>query len=118
MNSPSRYKNSLVAEVFFLQTHCALLSKAADIFVKSMLHRHLFFLQRFTAALFDALIAANAVNATLSRQDHVNVVERLHTNYNAAELNGYHSIFRHEREGSKNPKNNRCITWIIEVMVF
>jgi len=33
------------------------------------------------ASLFDALIAANAVNATLSRQDHVNVVERLHTNY-------------------------------------
>jgi hypothetical protein len=32
-----------------------------------MLHRHLLILQRFTASLFDALIAANAVNATLSR---------------------------------------------------
>jgi len=46
-----------------------------------MLHRHLLILQRFTASLFDTLIAANAVNATLSRQDPVNVVERLHTNY-------------------------------------
>ena len=35
------------------------------------------------ASPFDALIAANAVNATLSRQDPVNVVERLHTNYPA-----------------------------------
>ena len=42
-----------------------------------------FILQRFTASLFDALIAANAVNATLSRQDPVNVVKRLHTNYPA-----------------------------------
>ena len=38
-----------------------------------MLHRHLLILQWFTASLFDALIAANAVN----------VVERLHTNYPA-----------------------------------
>jgi hypothetical protein len=48
-----------------------------------MLHRHLLILQRFTASPFDALIAANAVNATLSRQDPVNVVERLHTYYPA-----------------------------------
>ena len=48
-----------------------------------MLHRQLLILQRFTASLFDALIAANAVNATLSRQDPVNVVERLHINYAA-----------------------------------
>jgi hypothetical protein len=48
-----------------------------------MLHRHLLILRRFTASLFDALIAANAVNATLSRQDSVNVVERLHTNHPA-----------------------------------
>jgi len=42
-----------------------------------MLHRQLLILQRFTASPFDALIAANAVNATLSRQDPVNLVERL-----------------------------------------
>ena len=48
-----------------------------------MLHRDLLNLQWFTASLFDALIAANAVNATLSRQDPVNVVECLHTNYPA-----------------------------------
>jgi hypothetical protein len=35
--------------------------------LNSMLHRHLLILQRFTASLFDALIAANVVNATLSR---------------------------------------------------
>jgi hypothetical protein len=34
-----------------------------------MLPRHLLILQRFTDTLFDALIAANGVNATLSRQD-------------------------------------------------
>jgi hypothetical protein len=48
-----------------------------------MLHRHLLVLQWFTASRFDALIAANAINATLSRQDPVNVVEHLHTNYPA-----------------------------------
>jgi hypothetical protein len=45
-----------------------------------MLQRHLLILQSFTGSLFGAPIAANAVNATLSRQDPVNVVERLHTN--------------------------------------
>jgi hypothetical protein len=48
-----------------------------------MLHRQLLILQRFTATLLDALIAANAFTATLSRQDPVNVVVRLHTNYPA-----------------------------------
>jgi len=33
--------------------------------------------------LFGAPIAPDALNATLSRQDPVNVVERLHTNYPA-----------------------------------
>jgi hypothetical protein len=46
-----------------------------------MLHRHLLILQWFTGTLFGAPIAPNVLNATLSRQDPVNVVERLHTNY-------------------------------------
>ena len=53
------------------------------LFVKGMLHRHLLILRRFTASLFDTVIAANAVNTTLSRQDPVNVVECLHTYYPA-----------------------------------
>jgi hypothetical protein len=48
-----------------------------------MLHRQLLILQSFTGTLFRAPIAPNALNATLSRQDPVNVVERLHTNYPA-----------------------------------
>jgi hypothetical protein len=48
-----------------------------------MLHRQLLILQSLTSMLFGAPIAPNALNATLSRQDPVNVVERLHTNYPA-----------------------------------
>jgi hypothetical protein len=48
-----------------------------------MLHRQLLILQSFTGMLFGALIAPNVLNATLSRQDPVNVVERLHTYYPA-----------------------------------
>jgi len=48
-----------------------------------MLHRQLLILQRFTASLFDAPIAPNALNTTVSRQDPVNVVDPLHTNYPA-----------------------------------
>jgi hypothetical protein len=48
-----------------------------------MLHRQLLILQSFTGMLFRAPIAPNALNATLSRQDPVNVVERLHTYYPA-----------------------------------
>jgi hypothetical protein len=42
-----------------------------------MLHRQLLILQSLTSTLFGAPIAPNALNATLSRQDPVNVVERL-----------------------------------------
>ena len=48
-----------------------------------MLHRELLILQQFSASLFGAPIAPNVLNSTLSRQDPVNVVERLHTNYPA-----------------------------------
>jgi hypothetical protein len=48
-----------------------------------MLHRQLLILQSFTGMLLRAPIAPNALNAILSRQDPVNVVERLHTNYPA-----------------------------------
>jgi hypothetical protein len=48
-----------------------------------MLHRQLLILQSFTGMLFGAPIAPNVLNATLSRQDPVNVVECLHTNYPA-----------------------------------
>src|ERR1051326_7649546 len=44
-----------------------------------MLHRQLLILQSLTSLLFCAPIAPNALNATLSRQDPVNVVEGLHT---------------------------------------
>ena len=48
-----------------------------------MLHRQLLILQLLTSTLFRAPFAPDALNATLSRQDPVNVVERLHTNYPA-----------------------------------
>jgi len=48
-----------------------------------MLHRQLLILQSLTSMLFGAPIAPDALNATLSRQDPVNVVERMHTNYPA-----------------------------------
>jgi hypothetical protein len=42
-----------------------------------MLHRELLILQSLTSTLFCAPIAPNALNATLSRQDPVNVAHRL-----------------------------------------
>jgi len=51
-----------------------------------MLHRQLLILQSLTSTLFGAPIAPNALNATLSRQDPVNVVERLHTYYPASSV--------------------------------
>jgi hypothetical protein len=48
-----------------------------------MLPRQLLILQSFTGMLFRAPIAPNVLNATLSCQDPVNVVERLHTYYPA-----------------------------------
>src|ERR1044072_8068501 len=48
-----------------------------------MLHRELLILQSLTSMLFRAPIAPSALNATLSRQDPVNVAERMHTNYPA-----------------------------------
>ena len=48
-----------------------------------MLQRHLLILQLLTGTLFGVPIAPNVLNATLTRQDPVNVVERLHTNYPA-----------------------------------
>jgi len=54
--------------------------RRADIFVKSMLHRQLLILRSFTGMLFGVSITPDALNAALSRQDLVNVVERMHTN--------------------------------------
>ncbi len=68
-----------------------------------MLQRHLLILQRFSGFAFDVLIAANAVNATLSRQDPVNVVERLHTNYPA--FVGRMNVVRKRSCGYSWPRN-------------
>ena len=46
-------------------------------------HRDLLNVQRLYGSLFNALKAPKALNATLIRQDSVNLVERLHTNYPA-----------------------------------
>ena len=56
------------------------MSQPARCFVKGMLHRHLLILRRFTDSLFDL---SNTFSITLSGQDPINVVERLHTNYSA-----------------------------------
>ena len=48
-----------------------------------MLYRPLLVLHRFSATLFDALIARTILYTNLSRQVPVNVVERLHTYYPA-----------------------------------
>jgi hypothetical protein len=48
-----------------------------------MLHRQLLILQSFTGMLFGVPIAPNALNATLSRQDPVNVAHRLVSEYTA-----------------------------------
>ena len=59
-----------------MQTHCIVQHYFEEGFSATP---PLLIMQRFPASLFDALIAANTLNTTLSRQDSVNVVERLHT---------------------------------------
>src|ERR1044072_3702676 len=57
-----------------------------------MLHRELLILQQFSGSIFGAPDAPNALNATLSRQDPVNVVHRLCSKY--AALKPWSEVYR------------------------